>query len=98
MKIDGGEPVAIEVRGDSMTPVYRNGDLLVAAKKVDRLEGAVGCDCIVMTEDNERLIKFLVKGTTRGRYDLRSYNPANEDLKNVRISWAAPITWIKRCA
>jgi len=36
IRIEGGEPVALEVRGDSMEPVYRNGDVLIGAKRVGR--------------------------------------------------------------
>lgn len=33
LRVEGGEPVALEVSGDSMKPVYRNGDLLIGAKR-----------------------------------------------------------------
>lgn len=96
MRIDGGEPIGVRVRGDSMAPVYRHGDLLVGPKRMEPPDKFVGKDCIVMTSQGERMLKFLARGNIRGRFNLRSYNPANKDIENVRLDWAAPIMWIRR--
>jgi phage repressor protein C with HTH and peptisase S24 domain len=97
MRVEGGEPVALEVVGESMMPAYRPGDLLVGAKKGgDRASSLIGKDCIVMTDRGERYVKILMKGTIRGRYTLRSYNPLHQDILDVKIEWAAPIVWVKR--
>lgn len=96
LKMDG-EAVALEVRGDSMFPVYRNGDLLIGTKRAGpRADNLVGLDCIVMTDDGKRYVKFLSRGSMSGRFHLRSYNPAHRDVENVKIAWAAPIVWVKR--
>ncbi len=89
--------ISIEIRGDSMAPVYRNGDYLIC----DRIDGAgihniVGRDCIVYTADNDAYIKILNKGSTPTTYNLRSYNPTYPDIEDVKIKWAAPIVWVKR--
>ena len=97
LRVDGGEPVGLEVRGDSMSPVYRNGDLLIGSKQSGpRADNLVGLDCIVLTDRNERYVKFLAKGDAPGKFHLRSYNPAHKDIPNVRLQWAAPIVWVKR--
>lgn len=96
LKVEGGEPVAVRVRGDSMVPVYRHGDLLVGPKRIHAPERFVGHDCIVMTDTDERMLKFLARGSLPGRFNLRSYNPANRDIENVRLAWVAPIMWIRR--
>lgn len=97
VRVEGGEPVALEVRGDSMAPVYRDGDLLIGAKRSgERADNLIGLDCIVMTDGGARYVKFLARGTVRGRFNLRSYNPAQKDIENVKLAWAAPILWVKR--
>lgn len=96
LRVDGGEPVAVRVRGDSMAPVYRHGDVLVGPKRAHAPERFVGHDCIVVTEKDERLLKFLARGTMPGRFNLRSYNPANKDIENVKLAWVAPIMWVRR--
>lgn len=89
--------ISIEIKGDSMSPVYRNGDFLIC----DRVDGAgvhniVGHDCAVYTVDGEAYIKILNKGPTPTTYNLRSYNPIYPDIEDVKIKWAAPVVWIKR--
>lgn len=89
--------ISIEIRGDSMAPVYRNGDYLIC----DRINGAaihniVGRDCVVYTHDDQAYIKILNKGSTPTTYNLRSYNPTYPDIEDVKVKWAAPILWIKR--
>lgn len=97
LRIEGGDPIAVQVRGDSMAPVYRDGDWLIGARRAGRaVDNLIGLDCILMTAKGERFIKFLTRGMVRGAYNLRSYNPTYKDLENVKISWAAPILLIKR--
>lgn len=89
--------ISIEIRGDSMAPVYRDGDFLIC----DRMNGAsihniVGRDCVVYTQNDEAFIKILKKGSSPSTYHLRSYNPVYPDIEDVKIKWAAPIIWIKR--
>lgn len=97
MTLPGGEPVGLEVRGDSMMPVYRPGDVLIGAKCVQAsFQRLVGLDCIVLTKRGDRYVKFVAKSPARGRYNLRTYNPAFPDIENVEIEWAAPIVWVRR--
>ena len=88
---------SIEVRGDSMSPVYRHGDYLVCIQRTGRnVDNLVGLDCAVLTTDGNGFIKILKKGSRPGRYNLKSYNPVFDDIENVSLQWAAPIVWIKR--
>lgn len=97
LKIGGDEQIAVCVRGDSMNPVYRDGDIIVGKRLGRRdLSRAIGKDCIVKTVIGEGYVKKVLAGTTRTTFRLRSYNPAFEDLENVAIEWAAPIVWIGR--
>jgi hypothetical protein len=96
MSVEGGDPIGLEVRGDSMAPVCRNGDILIGGKKATNLQDLLGTDCILALADNRRFVKYLARGRLRGRYNLRSYNPAYPDIENVEVEWAAPISWICR--
>lgn len=76
---------------------YRRGDVVSGAKSVGHhIDNLIGCDCIIETTDGQRLFKVLAKGTMRGRFTLKSFDPANEDLKDVKIRWAAPVQMILR--
>jgi phage repressor protein C with HTH and peptisase S24 domain len=93
----GSGAFAIEVRGDSMSPTYRDGDQLFCQRRAGKyLDNLIGLDCALRTDDGETLIKILDKGTMPDRYTLRSYNPLSRPMENVLIDWAAPITWVRR--
>lgn len=96
-RMDDGESVALEIRGNDMAPVYRDGDVVIGAKSAgNSVDNFIGLDCIILAEDGNRYLKFLNRGTVRGRYNLRSHDPSARDVENVRVSWVAPIKWIKR--
>jgi hypothetical protein len=99
-KIEGGEPVALEVRGNGlMASGYRNGDLLIGAKHIgEHADNLLGLECIVMTERGERYVMYLERGNVRGTFNLVPHLAADRAKAkvNVKISWAAPIMWIKR--
>lgn len=98
LRIDG-EAVALEVRGHVLMPHYRDGDLIIGVKRGgNAVDNLIGMDCIIVTEDGSRYVKFLGRGSMRGRYNLRSFDPSQPDITNVRIMWAAPIAWIRRGA
>lgn len=95
--LSGRDLIAVEVRGDSMFPVYRDGDMLIC----ERLRGRqiidfVGRDCVIQTTDGQHLVKQLKAATRGGLYRLKSYNQRFDDLDNVALAWAAPVLWIKR--
>lgn len=94
----GGQPIAVEVRGSSMQPVYRSGDRLIGDKREGATEIAqcVNRDCIVMTTQAVGYIKRLVRGSRPGLYTLRSHNADFSDIENVSVMWVAPITWVRR--
>lgn len=97
MEIGDGDPVAIQVRGDSMSPVYRNGDTLVCHRRGGRYaDNLIGKDCVVLTATGEGYVKILRRGSRPGVYALKSYNPTFEDIEDVALRWVAPVIWIKR--
>ena len=82
---------ALQVSGDSMMPLYRDGDRIIvsrdsACRKGDRV--------VVKTTDGEVMAKILRKRTTRS-IDLASLNPDHPDRSfNMReVEWIARIVW-----
>ncbi len=91
--------IAIEVRGDSMSPVYRDRDRLFCQRRAANFaHNLIGQDCVLRTASGENYVKILAKGSRHGRFNLRSYNPVFKDIEDVALEWAAPIVWIKRGA
>lgn len=82
---------ALEVAGDSMMPVYRDGDVIVVSpaasiRKGDRV--------VVKTIAGEVLAKVLARQSEK-RIELLSLNPAFETrvLKPEEVLWMARIVW-----
>lgn len=95
--IAGADPIGIRVRGNSMMPVYRNGDTLIASRMHGAsIENALNRDCIVRTAEGEAYVKIVKRGSRPGTFTLRSYNPAYDDIIDVRLEWVAPVKWINR--
>lgn len=90
--------VTLEIEtNDYRSSGYRRGDVVSGARSFGRhIDNLVGCDCIIETADGEKKFKILAKGSVRGRYTLRSFDPSNDDEKDVKINWAAPVQMILR--
>lgn len=82
----------LEVSGDSMEPVYRDGDRLVISPGGSIRRG----DRVVMrTADGEVMVKELVRRTAK-RIELKSINTAHSDrsFDIENISWIARVIWV----
>lgn len=82
---------ALEISGDSMLPLYRDGDVIIVSptssvRRGDRV--------VVKTTDGEFMAKELKRRTAR-TVELRSLNPEHEDraLSVGDIAWMARIIW-----
>jgi phage repressor protein C with HTH and peptisase S24 domain len=82
---------ALEITGNSMEPVYREGDSIIVSpsatiRKGDRV--------VVRTNDGQVMAKIMHRQTAK-TVELASFNPEHEpktlDLKNV--DWMARIIW-----
>lgn len=93
---DGQGVVAVRVRGDSMAPVYRSGDLIYFRRDGADLASLLEHDCIVQVRGGPAYIKKLVKGSKAGRFSLESYARGIPQLVDQEIEWAAPVLFIKR--
>jgi len=90
-RVDDENAYALEVTGDSMEPLYRDGDVLIvspnaAPRKGDRV--------VLRTTDGEVMAKVLVRRTAK-TIELASLNPAHPNLvfPVERIDWIARIIW-----
>ena len=93
------DTIGVEVRGDSMAPVYRNGDVLICSRQFGpNADNCIGLDCVIRTADGRHFVKILKRGSRPGRFNLKSYNPVVDDIEDVALAWAAPVAWIRRGA
>lgn len=85
--------VALIVRGDSMLPVYRNGDVVFYDRQFrGNLDNLIGKTCVVRLMDGRTLLKDIHKAGHL-MYTLVSHNayPITEP-----IDWASPVAWVKK--
>jgi phage repressor protein C with HTH and peptisase S24 domain len=82
---------ALEVSGDSMEPVYREGDVIVISPAAQIRRG----DRVVLkTKSGEVMAKQLQRQTAH-RIDLQSLNPRHPDRNFAveDVAWMARIVW-----
>lgn len=90
-----GPIIALMVRGDSMLPVYRDGDIVYIRRDHEGvLPEYLGEECAVHTADGGTYLKVLAQGHAPDRYTLRSFNAA--DMEGVELIWAAPVLFVRR--
>jgi phage repressor protein C with HTH and peptisase S24 domain len=89
--IQDSQAYALEVSGDSMMPLYREGDRLIVAPNESV---RVGDRVVVKTVEGEVMAKELKRQTAK-MIELRSLNPAHMDLNLPleRVAWMARIVW-----
>lgn len=88
--------VAVRVRGDSMMPVYRDGDLIIYNQQLqgEHIVELIGKEAIVRLADGRTFIKTIAKGSNPGTWTLWSYNAA--PMTDALVEWAARVRWIER--
>ena len=93
---DVGDPhaYALEITGDSMEPVYRDGDIVIVspAASVRRSDRVV-----VKSLKGEVMAKQLRRKTAR-KVELQSLNPDHDDrvLAVEELDWIARIVWVSQ--
>lgn len=82
---------ALEVSGDSMMPLYRDGDVIIVspAEQIRR-----GDRVVARTLEGEVMAKILHRQTAN-RFELHSLNPEHEPriFERHEIDWVARIMW-----
>lgn len=88
-----GDPhaYALEISGDSMEPVFRDGDLVIVSPAAPIRRGD---RVVVRTVAGEVMAKQLARRSAR-RVELRSLNPAHADYSFdlAEVAWLHRIVW-----
>lgn len=88
-----GTLVALVVRGSSMLPKYKDGDILYVQRQHDGwLPDYLGEDCAVRLTSGETYIKQFLQGSAPDRFTLMSLNAP--PIVDVEIEWATPVLFI----
>lgn len=90
-EVEDENAYALEISGDSMLPVFRDGDVVVVSPVASIRRGD---RVVVKTRDGEVMAKELARKTAR-HVELRSLNPAyeNRQIPLERMEWMARIIW-----
>jgi phage repressor protein C with HTH and peptisase S24 domain len=82
---------ALEISGESMEPVFRDGDVVIVSPAAPLRRGD---RVVVRTLDGEVMAKQLARRSAR-RVELRSLNPAHPDrsFDLGEVSWVHRIVW-----
>jgi phage repressor protein C with HTH and peptisase S24 domain len=82
---------ALEISGDSMSPLYRDGDIVIVSPSAPVRRGD---RVVVKTTAGEIMAKELKRQTGRS-VELRSINPGYPDrvIPREEVSWIARILW-----
>lgn len=88
-----GDPhaYALEISGDSMEPVYRDGDIIIVSPAASIRRGD---RIVVKTREGEIMAKQLVRETAT-KVELMSINRSYPDrvLPRAEVAWMARIVW-----
>jgi len=82
---------ALEISGDSMSPLYRDGDIVIVSPQAGIRRGD---RVVVKTHNGEVMAKQLVRKTAK-TLELESLNPQHESptLDMSDVDWIARIIW-----
>ena len=82
---------ALEISGDSMLPLFRDGDVIIVSPAAPIRRGD---RVVVKTQEGEVLAKELKRQTPK-TIELKSLNPAHEDrsFSADQVAWIARIMW-----
>lgn len=88
---DGESVYALEISGDSMAPLYRDGDTIIVSPEASVRRGD---RVVVRTLGGEVMAKVLARKTAK-TIELESINPEHENrvFDLIEIEWMARIVW-----
>lgn len=79
----GSDSLIVRVSGDSMSPVIRNGDLIVL-RKLTNIQYIMWGQVYVVVMDDFRMLKYVRRHDNPALVTLRSANPAYDDIEVAR--------------
>lgn len=88
------DAIAFEVQGDSMWPRYDDGDVVICWAQSVVADEALGLEAAVRTTDGRRYLKKVLRGATKGTYDLESHNAP--PIRGVGLAWVSGIQSVIR--
>jgi phage repressor protein C with HTH and peptisase S24 domain len=85
---------ALEIQGDSMLPLYRDGDIIVVSPEAQLRKGD---RVVVKTRKGEVMAKELMRRTVQ-KIELGSLNPDHDGLvlQPQDVQWIARILWVSQ--
>ncbi|MEL6743897.1 MAG: helix-turn-helix transcriptional regulator [Pseudomonadota bacterium] len=88
---DGETVYALEISGDSMEPLYRDGDRIIVSPGASVRRGD---RVVVRTHEGEVMAKVLARRTAK-QIELQSLNPDHENrsFDVTEVDWIARIVW-----
>lgn len=82
--------VAVEIRGDSLGSAFTGWCAYYEARREPPTDDLLNHLCVVALRDGRVLVKKIVQGRQRGRYDL--WSPNADPLLDQEVEWAARVT------
>ena len=92
--LGGDRAFALEVQGDSMAPLYRDGDVLIVSPTASLRKGD---RVVARLSSGEVLAKELRRRTAR-TIELTSLNPEHQDriVPVGEVAWIARVMWVRQ--
>lgn len=92
-QLAGVQVSAVEVVGDSMSPMYQPGHILFFARSIPTgiASEDIGKPCVVEDADGLAWVKQVKRGTEPGLFHLISLNHDAESSWNQKIRWASRV-------
>ncbi|SFK55177.1 S24 family peptidase [Methylorubrum salsuginis] len=92
--LGGDRAFALEVQGDSMRPLYRDGDVLIVSPSASVRKG----DRVVARLTNGEVLAKELRRRTARTVELISLNPDYEDrtVPLAEVSWMARVMWVRQ--
>lgn len=92
--VDPTSIVAVKVTGDSMYPVYKEGDIIYYTRLCDFHDSCLKQECVIKLRDGRAFVKVLSRGSVANTFTLISYN--SPPIEDVEIEWACEILWVRK--
>jgi len=94
------DAVNFSVIDDSMSPLYKEGELLAGIKRTGKsIEKLVNKTCIIETYDKKKMLRYIKKGSKPNTYNIsclnKDTNIPEPFIYNAALISAAPVTWVR---